>query len=29
MTAVEAGHLVKRFGAITAVNEVSLSVREG
>jgi len=29
MTAIEAGHLVKRFGAVTAVSDVSLSVREG
>ncbi len=29
MNAIEAGHLVKRFGAITAVNDVSLTVREG
>jgi len=29
MTAIEAGHLVKRFGTVTAVNDVSLSVHEG
>jgi len=29
MNAVEAGHLFKRFGTVTAVNDVSLSVREG
>ena len=29
MTAIEAGHLVKRFGALTAVNDVSITVREG
>ena len=29
MTAIEAGHLIKRFGALTAVNDVSLTVREG
>ncbi len=29
MNAIEAGHLIKRFGAVTAVNDVSLSVREG
>ncbi|MHB8163329.1 MAG: ABC transporter ATP-binding protein [Methanoregula sp.] len=29
MNAIEAGHLIKRFGAITAVNNVSLTVREG
>jgi ABC-2 type transport system ATP-binding protein len=29
MNAIEAGHLVKRFGTVTAVNDVSLTVREG
>ena len=29
MNAIEAKHLVKRFGAVTAVNDVSLTVREG
>jgi len=29
MTAIEAGHLVKRFGAVAAVSDVSLSVQEG
>ncbi len=29
MNAIEAGHLVKRFGAVTAVNDVSLTVNEG
>ncbi|HRY75950.1 MAG TPA: ATP-binding cassette domain-containing protein [Methanoregulaceae archaeon] len=29
MTAIEAGHLVKRFGSVTAVNDVSLSVPDG
>jgi len=29
MTAIEAGHLVKRFGAVTAVDDVSLVVPEG
>jgi ABC-2 type transport system ATP-binding protein len=29
MTAIEAGHLIKRFGPVTAVNDVSLSVQEG
>ena len=29
MTAIEAGHLVRRFGSVTAVNDVSLSVRDG
>jgi ABC-2 type transport system ATP-binding protein len=29
MNAIEAGHLVKRFGAVTAVNDVSLTVRAG
>jgi ABC-2 type transport system ATP-binding protein len=29
MTAIEAGHLVRRFGAVTAVNDISLSVKEG
>ena len=29
MNAIEAGHLVKRFGTITAVNDVSLTVKEG
>jgi ABC-2 type transport system ATP-binding protein len=29
MTAIEAGHLVKRFGPVIAVNDVSLSVPEG
>ena len=29
MTAIEAGHLVKQFGAVTAVNDVSISVEEG
>ena len=28
MNAIEAGHLIKRFGPVTAVNDVSLSVRE-
>ncbi len=29
MNAIETGHLVKRFGAVTAVNDVSITVREG
>jgi ABC-2 type transport system ATP-binding protein len=29
MTAIEAGHLVRKFGAVTAVNDISLSVKEG
>ncbi len=29
MTAIEAGHLIKRFGTVTAVNDVSITVREG
>jgi ABC-2 type transport system ATP-binding protein len=29
MNAIQAGHLFKRFGAVTAVNDVSLTVREG
>ena len=29
MTAIEAGHLVKKFGPVTAVNDVTLSVPEG
>jgi ABC-2 type transport system ATP-binding protein len=29
MNAIEAGHLIKRFGKVTAVNDVSLRVREG
>jgi ABC-2 type transport system ATP-binding protein len=29
MNAVEVGHLVKRFGSVTAVNDVSLTVPEG
>ncbi len=29
MNAIEAGHLVKRFGTITAVNDVGLTVKEG
>jgi ABC-2 type transport system ATP-binding protein len=29
MNAIEAEHLIKRFGAITAVNDVSLTVHEG
>jgi ABC-2 type transport system ATP-binding protein len=29
MNAIEAGHLVKRFGAVTALNDVSLTVTEG
>lgn len=29
MTAIEAGHLFKRFGPVTAVDDVSLSVGEG
>jgi ABC-2 type transport system ATP-binding protein len=29
MNAIEAGHLVKRFGSVTAVNDVSLTVGEG
>jgi len=29
MTAIEAGHLIKRFGPVTAVNDVTISVREG
>jgi ABC-2 type transport system ATP-binding protein len=29
MTAIEAGHLVRRFGAVTAVDDISLAVREG
>jgi ABC-2 type transport system ATP-binding protein len=29
MSAIEAGHLIKRFGTVTAVNDVSITVREG
>jgi ABC-2 type transport system ATP-binding protein len=29
MNAIEASHLIKRFGSVTAVNDVSLAVREG
>ena len=29
MNAIEAGHLVKQFGTVTAVNDVSLAVPEG
>jgi len=29
MKVIEAGHLIKRFGTVTAVNDVSLTVREG
>jgi ABC-2 type transport system ATP-binding protein len=29
MNAIDAGHLFKRFGTVTAVNDVSLTVREG
>jgi ABC-2 type transport system ATP-binding protein len=29
MNAIEANHLIKRFGPVTAVNDVSLAVREG
>lgn len=29
MNAIQAGHLFKRFGTVTAVNDVSLTVREG
>ena len=29
MNAIEARHLIKRFGTVTAVNDVSLTVREG
>jgi ABC-2 type transport system ATP-binding protein len=29
MNAIEAGHLVKRFGSVTAVNDVTITVREG
>lgn len=29
MNSVEAGHLVRQFGTVTAVNDVSLAVREG
>lgn len=29
MNAIEAGHLFKKFGMVTAVNDVSLAVREG
>ena len=29
MNAIEAGHLVKRFGTVTAVNDVTITVREG
>jgi ABC-2 type transport system ATP-binding protein len=29
MNAIEAGHLLKRFGAVTAVNDVSLTVKAG
>ena len=29
MNAIEAGHLIKRFGTLTAVNDISLTVREG
>jgi ABC-2 type transport system ATP-binding protein len=29
MNVIEAGHLVKRFGSVTAVNDVSFTVREG
>ena len=29
MNAIQADHLIKRFGPVTAVNDVSLAVREG
>lgn len=29
MNAIEAGHLLKRFGTVTAVNDVSITVQEG
>ena len=29
MNAIEAGHLVKRFGTVTALNDVTITVREG
>jgi ABC-2 type transport system ATP-binding protein len=29
MTAIETDHLIKRFGSVTAVNDVSITVREG
>ena len=29
MNAIEVGHLIKRFGPVTAVNDVSLTVPEG
>jgi ABC-2 type transport system ATP-binding protein len=29
MNAIETGHLLKRFGSVTAVNDVNLTVREG
>jgi len=29
MNAIETGHLLKRFGTVTAVNDVSMTVREG
>ena len=29
MNAIEAGHLVKRFGSVTAVNDVTITVRAG
>ena len=29
MNAIEAGHLIKRFGTVTAVNDVTITVREG
>ncbi|MGA2120897.1 MAG: ATP-binding cassette domain-containing protein [Methanoregula sp.] len=29
MNAIQADHLIKRFGSVTAVNDVSLAVREG
>jgi ABC-2 type transport system ATP-binding protein len=29
MNAIEGGHLVKRFGIVTAVNDVTITVREG
>jgi ABC-2 type transport system ATP-binding protein len=29
MSAIEAGHLVRKFGAVTAVDDISLNVKEG
>ena len=29
MNAIDASHLIKRFGSVTAVNDVNLTVREG